>query len=199
MRIIIGLGNPGPRFAKTRHNFGYWVVDALAASRGVSYSPGKGDYVMGIQEAGDVVLLKPTAFMNESGIPIREAMAFFQTVPEDILVVFDDIDLPLGTLRFRPGGGAGGHKGMSSIIYHLETEDFPRLRVGIATDAPLRPSEQYVLEPFRPRDEAMVSVILSQAVEGINHFLEHGIEDTMARFNMHLTETGEEERKAQLN
>jgi PTH1 family peptidyl-tRNA hydrolase len=199
LRIVIGLGNPGPRFAKTRHNFGYWVVDALAASRGVSYTAGKGAYVLAIQEAAEMIFLKPTAFMNESGLPVREALTYFQVTPEDMLVVFDDIDLPLGTLRFRPRGGAGGHKGMSSIIYHLETEDFPRLRLGIATDAPLRPSEQYVLEPFRPRDEPMVAAVLNQAVEGIGHFLEHGMEDTMARYNLHLSDLGKEERKAQLN
>lgn len=187
MRLILGLGNPGSQYAKTRHNFGYWAVEALACSRQVSFVPGKGDYVMAVRESDDLALVKPTAFMNESGLAVREALAFFQAAPEDMLVVFDDIDLPLGSLRFRPGGGAGGHKGMISIIYHLGSENFPRLRLGIATEAPLRPSEKYVLEPFRPRDEPLVVRVLEQAVDGINCFLECGIEQTMTRFNTSLT------------
>ncbi len=188
MRLIIGLGNPGSRYARTRHNFGYRAVEALARSRHLSFVPGKGDYVMAIQQSDDLALVKPTAFMNESGLPARDALACFQAPPEDMLVVFDDIDLPLGSLRFRPGGGAGGHKGMTSIIYHLGSEDFSRLRLGIATDAPQRPSEKYVLEPFRPRDEPLVARVLEQAVNGIDYFLEWGIEQTMTRFNTSLTE-----------
>jgi len=163
-------------------------VEALARSRHLSFVPGKGDYIMAVQESNDLALVKPTAFMNESGLPVRDALAFFQAAPEDMLVVFDDIDLPLGSLRFRPRGGAGGHKGMTSIIYHVGSEDFPRLRLGIATDAPQRPSEKYVLEPFRPRDEPLVERVLEQAVNGIDYFLEWGIEQTMTRFNTSLAE-----------
>ena len=188
MRLVIGLGNPGSRFARTRHNFGYRAVEALARSRHLAFVPGKGDYVMAVRESNDLALVKPTAFMNESGLAVREALAFFQAAPEDMLVVFDDIDLPLGSLRFRPRGGAGGHKGMTSIIYHVGSEAFPRLRLGIATDAPQRPSEKYVLEPFRPRDEPLVARVLEQAVNGIDYFLEWGIEQTMTRFNTSLTE-----------
>ncbi|UCD36973.1 MAG: aminoacyl-tRNA hydrolase [Fidelibacterota bacterium] len=199
MQIIIGLGNPGARYARTRHNFGYWALDALAASQGLSFAPGQGDYVLAVRESAELVLAKPTGFMNASGIPVRELLMFFQTEPEDMLVIFDDIDLPLGSLRFRPSGGAGGHKGMTSVIYHLETEDFPRLRLGIATDAPMRPSEQYVLEPFRSIDGPVVTQVLDQAVEGIEYYLERGIEATMSRFNTHLTEAGMEAGKAGLN
>jgi len=154
---------------------------------------------MAVQESDDLALVKPTAFMNDSGLAVREALAFFQATPEDMLAVFDDIDLPLGSLRFRPGGGAGGHKGMISIIYHLGSEDFPRLRLGIATDAPLRPSEEYVLEPFRPRDEPLVAQVLEQAVNGIDHYLVRGIEQTMSRFNTSLAERNEEAGKDHLS
>lgn len=195
MRLVIGLGNPGSRYAGTRHNFGYRAVEALARARRLSFLPGKGDYIMAVQESDDLALVKPTAFMNESGLPVRDALAFFQAAPEDMLVIFDDLDLPLGSLRFRPRGGAGGHKGMTSIIYHLGSEDFPRLRLGIATDAPLPPSEQYVLEPFRPRDEPLVAQVLKQAVEGVNYYLEQGIEQTRTRFNTRLTATTTEEGK----
>ncbi len=199
MRLIIGLGNPGSRFARTRHNFGYRGVEALAGSRHLAFIPGKGDYVMAVQQSDDLALVKPTAFMNESGLAVREALAFFQAEPEDMLVVFDDIDLPLGSLRFRPRGGAGGHKGMTSIIYHVGSEDFPRLRLGIATEAPLRPSEKYVLEPFRPRDEPLVVRVLEQAVDGINCYLEWGIEQTMTRFNTSPTEINREAGKDHCN
>jgi PTH1 family peptidyl-tRNA hydrolase len=182
------LGNPGSQFAKTRHNFGYWVVDAVADARRLSFAPGKGDYIMAVRELDDLALIKPTAFMNESGLPVREALAFFHAAPQDMLVIFDDIDLPLGGLRFRPRGGAGGHKGMASIIYHLGSEDFPRLRLGIATDALLRPSEKYVLQPFRPRDEPLVAQVLEQSVAGINYYLEQGIEEAMTWFNTRSTE-----------
>ncbi len=189
MRLVIGLGNPGSRFATTRHNFGYRAVDALAGKRKQSFGPGKGDYVMAVQEADDLVLVKPTSFMNECGLPVREAQAFFQAATEDMLVIFDDIDLPLGTLRFRACGGAGGHKGVASIIYHLESEEFPRLRLGIATDAPMRPSEKYVLEPFRSQDVPLVEQVLEQSVAGISYYLEQGIEQTMTRFNTRSAET----------
>jgi PTH1 family peptidyl-tRNA hydrolase len=187
LRLVVGLGNPGPLYAKTRHNFGYWAVDALAASRNVLFTPGKGDYVMAVQTTEDLVFIKPTGFMNECGLSVRGAIRFFQAAPEDTLVIFDDVDLPLGTLRFRPRGSDSGHKGVSSIIYHLATEDFPRLRLGIATDAPMRPSEKYVLEPFRAQDEPVVGIVLEKAAEGINYYLRHGMEETMARYNTRLT------------
>ncbi len=188
MRLIIGLGNPGSRYARTRHNFGYWALEALEHAWSMSFVPGKGDYIMAVRESDDLALVKPTAFMNESGLPVREALAYFHAAPQDMLVIFDDIDLALGGLRFRPRGGAGGHKGMASIIYHLGSEDFPRLRLGIATDAPLRPSEEYVLQPFRSRDEPLVAQVLEQSVAGISYYLEQGIEQTMTRFNTRSAE-----------
>lgn len=199
MRLVIGLGNPGSRYAGTRHNFGYRVVDAMAGARRLSFAPGKGDYLMAVQESNDLALVKPTSFMNECGLSVREAVAFFQAAVEDMLVIFDDVDLSLGSLRFRPRGGAGGHKGVSSIIYHLRSEEFPRLRLGIATDAPLRPSEKYVLEPFRPQDEPLVAQVLQQAVEGVIYYLEQGIERTMTRYNTRMAEAMTEEGKGQSN
>ncbi len=189
MRLIIGLGNPGSRYAGTRHNFGYRALESLAHAWSWSFVPGKGDYIVALRESDDLALVKPTAFMNESGLPVKEALAYFHAAPQDMLVIFDDIDLSLGSLRFRPRGGAGGHKGMESIIYHLGSEDFPRLRLGIAIDAPLRPSEKYVLEPFRPKDEPLVAQVLKQAVDGIDYYLEQGIERTMTRFNTRSAET----------
>ena len=196
MRIIIGLGNPGPRFSNTRHNFGFWIANAFAAKQGLGFLPGKGDYLFASSKKEDLVVIKPTCFMNESGLPVREALNHFGGLPADILVTYDDIDLPLGMVRFRAGGSAGTHKGIASIIYHLETEDFHRLRLGIATDVPLRPSERYVLEPFRPKDEQAVSEVLDLAVEGLDYYLLHGIDKAMTRFNPRDMNMLQEEGKA---
>ena len=196
MRIIIGLGNPGPRFAKTRHNFGFWIANAFAAKQGLVFLPGKGDYLFASSKQEDLLVIKPTRFMNESGLSVREVLNHFGGSPADILVTYDDIDLPLGTVRFRAGGGAGTHKGIASIVYHLETEEFHRLRLGIATDAPLRPSEKYVLESFRPQDDQVVSEVLAQALEGLDYYLLHGIDKAMTRFNPRHMNMLQEEGKA---
>jgi PTH1 family peptidyl-tRNA hydrolase len=155
----------------------------MAEVRQAAFLPGKGDYVYAEPGSGSPVLIKPTSFMNSCGIAVQDAMTFFGSAPESTLVVFDDIDLPLGTLRFRSRGGAGGHKGVESIIYQLESEDFPRLRLGIASDAPMRPSEKYVLEPFRRNDKPTVEEVILRALEGIDDYLAFGIDSTMTRFN----------------
>lgn len=183
MRLVVGLGNPGRRFARTRHNFGYRVADRFAETRQAAFVPGKGDYVYAVPQTNDLAVIKPTSFMNACGIAVRDAIAFFNSVPEETLVVYDDIDLPLGSLRFRAKGGAGGHKGVESIIYQLESEDFPRLRLGIASDAQMRPSEKYVLESFRPGDKPVVEEVVQKSVEGINDYLTNGIDPAMMRFN----------------
>ena len=183
MQLVVGLGNPGRRYAGTRHNFGYRVVNRMAEVRQVAYLPGKGDYLYAELTTGDSVLIKPTSFMNTCGTSVQEAMTFFGAALENTLVVFDDIDLPLGTLRFRSRGGAGGHKGVESIIYQLESEDFPRLRLGIASDVPMRPSEKYVLESFRPDDEPVVEEVVVRSLEGIEDCLANGIDSAMTRFN----------------
>ena len=155
----------------------------MAEVRQAAFVPGKGDYLYAELETGSPVLIKPTSFMNSCGVSVRDAMTFFKALPESTLVVFDDIDLPLGTLRFRSRGGAGGHKGVESIIYQLESEDFPRLRLGIASDAPMRPSEKYVLESFRPDDEPIVEDVVLRSLEGIDDYLAFGIDSAMTRFN----------------
>ncbi|MFC1483798.1 aminoacyl-tRNA hydrolase [Candidatus Neomarinimicrobiota bacterium] len=179
----MGLGNPGRRFARTRHNFGYRVADRFAESRQAAFVPGKGDYVFAVPQTDDLAVIKPTSFMNVCGIPVQDAMAFFKATPEDTLVVFDDIDLPLGTMRFRVKGGAGGHRGVESIIYQLGSEDFPRLRLGIASDVPMRPSEKYVLESFLAGDKPVVEEVTQRSVDGINDFLTYGVDSAMTRFN----------------
>ncbi len=183
MQLIVGLGNAAPEYSNTRHNFGFRVVDALALSHNMTYQPGKGDYLISVHEADRFALVKSTGFMNESGWAVHDAMDFVKAEVKDVLIVYDDIDLDLGTLRFRPSGGSGGHKGMESIIYKLGSENFPRLRLGIATDAPMKPSEKYVLEPFREQDQPLVNEVVYRAIEGLEKYLESNIEIAMARFN----------------
>ncbi len=181
MHLLIGLGNPGKRYALTRHNFGFWLMDDLARRLDLTFKPGRGSYL--VARGGEVILVKPTASMNNSGLPVREALTFFQAGQDEMMVVYDDIDLPLGALRFRPAGGDGGHRGMESVIYQLASEKFGRLRIGIATDAPMRPSEKYVLRPFRKQDQPLVDEVHQNAADGLVYYMENGIEPAMTRYN----------------
>ena len=128
--------------------------------------------------------------MNNSGISLVDVKQFFKVVPEDFLVIYDDIDLPLGTLRFKPNGGSGGHKGMESIIYQLESEDLNRLRIGISAENEMGPSERYVLSPF-PKDwKEKINEMIEKACDGIDYFLTHDMKETMNKFNENTTVEG---------
>ncbi len=181
MQFLVGLGNPGRKYSVTKHNFGFWVLDRFAENRSLTFQAGKGDYLLAKKD--DLLCMKPTSFMNNSGVPLFEAMQFFKAQPEDILVIYDDLDLPLGSLRFRKGGGSGGHKGIESIIYQLRSEDFNRLRIGIATEDEMRPAEKYVLTPFGNEQKEIVNEMIEKACEGIEYFLSHEIKKTMNKFN----------------
>ena len=178
---IFGLGNPGPRYALTRHNAGFMVVDALAARLGFRFRTFTDREVAGRQFAGDqLVLVKPLLYMNESGIVVRKQL---ERKPDDMLVVCDDMALPFGRLRLRPAGSDGGHKGLGSIIACLGRSDFPRLRVGI--DAPARSSDgiDYVLEPFPKEQEALLPEVLARAADACIAVVTQGLERAMSRFN----------------
>lgn len=181
MTVLVGLGNPGRKYSDTKHNFGFWVLDKFAEKRSLKFQAGKGDYLLA--KKGDLVCIKPTIFMNTIGVSLLDVKQFFKAETENFLVVYDDIDLPLGTLRFRKSGGTGGHKGIESIIYQLQSEDFNRLRMGIATDDDMRPSEKYVLTPFQNREEKLKNEMLEKACEGIDYFLSHDMKKTMNKFN----------------
>ncbi len=182
MVLVAALGNPGKKYADTKHNFGFWVADRLADRHTMSFRAGKGSYVYA-GSPGSFMIVKPTTFMNNSGLAVSEACRYFNIDFGDVLLVYDDIDLPLGTIRFRSAGGAGGHRGVESVIYHLRTENFPRLRLGIATDKPMRPAERYVLRPFDKNSEKRVPDTVDRACDGIDYFMKHGIVETMNQFN----------------
>ena len=181
MIILVGLGNPGRKYSDTKHNFGFWVLDRFTEKRSLTFQAGKGDYLLA--KKGDLICVKPTSFMNNSGMPVLDVKQFFKVEPEQFLVVYDDIDLPLGTIRFRDGGGTGGHKGIESIIYQAQNEKFNRLRIGIATDDDMRPAERYVLSPFRDEQKESVNEMIEKACEGIEYYLSHDIKETMNQFN----------------
>ena len=181
MTILVGLGNPGRTYSDTKHNFGFWVLDRFAEKKSLIFQAGKGDYILA--KKGNLICVKPTAFMNNSGRAVLDVKQFFKTEPENFMVIYDDIDLPLGTIRFRDNGGAGGHKGIESIIYHLRSENFNRLRIGIATNDEMRPAEKFVLSPFEEDKKELVNEMIIKGCEGIEFYLTHKMNETMNQFN----------------
>ena len=181
MNILVGLGNPGRKYSDTKHNFGFWVLDQFAENKSLIFQAGKSDYLLA--KKGSLVCIKPTAFMNNSGRAVLDVKQFFKAESENFMVIYDDIDLPLGTIRFRDNGGAGGHKGIESIIYHLRSENFNRLRIGIATNDEMRPAEKFVLSPFEEDKKELVNEMIKKGYEGIEFYLTHEMNETMNQFN----------------
>lgn len=184
--MIVGLGNPGSEYAAHRHNVGFHVVDALARAHGLSFARHKAAQARvaeGPIEGRSVLVTKPQTFMNLSGKSVVRLARDCQIPPERILVVYDDLDLPLGRLRVRANGGSGGHKGMRSIIDLLGTQDFPRIRVGIDRPPGSMDPADYVLEPF-DRDQAEpIKETVQRAVAAVECWLAEGIQEAMDRYN----------------
>ena len=191
MHILVGLGTPGRKYSDTKHNFGFWILNRFTEKRSLTFQAGKGDYLLA--KKGDLICIKPTSFMNNSGMPVLDVKQFFKVEPNQLLVVYDDIDLPLGTIRFRDGGGTGGHKGIESIIYQIQSENFNRLRIGIATDDDMRPAERYVLNSFRDGQKEIVNDMIEKACAGIEYYLSHDIKETMNQFNEKTQKKGVDE------
>lgn len=179
--LIVGLGNPGPQYANTKHNIGYKVINQVAAQYDMSFKLGKGDYTYSKGEK--LTLMKPLTFMNNSGIAIKDYLNYFKINIKDILVVYDDIDLDLGNFRFKIKGSSGGQKGIESIIYHLQTDNFLRLKVGINTGDSTQPLKSYVLSPFSSPYEATVKQVLNDCCSSIDFLLDNNINDTMNKYN----------------
>ena len=178
---VCGLGNPGDRYAGTRHNVGFMVADALARRLGLRFRHRAGrDVARGPVPGGTLRLVKPLLWMNESGIPVREQLA---AEPDDLLVVCDDIWLPYGRLRLRPAGSDGGHKGLASIIYRLETDRFARLRIGVGAPPPDTDSADYVLRDFPADERKALPGLLDRAADACLCAVEDGLETAMNRYN----------------
>ena len=185
MILIAGLGNPGKEYENTRHNAGFLVLDTLAQKLGADLSERKhralcGKAVIGGQK---VILLKPQTYMNSSGESIRAAADYYKVPPEDILVVYDDISLAPGQLRIRAKGSAGGHNGIKSIIAHLGTQEFPRVKVGIGEKPPRMDLADYVLGHFSPGEKKIMEEAAKEAADAICEIVNVGIEQAMNDHN----------------
>ena len=181
IRLIAGLGNPGPEYAGTRHNVGFLVVDRLAEQFGLAWERlTKWDAVLA--QCGEVFLLKPMSFMNRSGHPLFAVAQFYKIDPAEILVVLDDLALPPGRIRIRPDGGIGGHNGLESIIVQFGTEEIPRLRIGIGT-APRDGGVDYVLSRFFEEERPLVRSTIGRAAKAVKCAIDNGLVSAMNTFN----------------
>ena len=183
-KIIVGLGNPGIQYAKTRHNAGYQALDKAAELLSVRVTK-KGfsaEYGEGVHNGGRIVLVKPTTYMNLSGDAVQKVMHFYKVKPENLIVLYDDIDLPVGALRIRAGGSAGTHNGMRSVVACVNSEDFLRIRIGIGDE---RKGElaDYVLAKPGAEQQALLSDAFAQAAEAAVLLLDGQLDKAQARFN----------------
>ena len=217
MRLIVGLGNPGREYAGTRHNVGFDALDAFAYRTGLVGSPADFDRVArtkfdGLAVDGSVsvpaggsgsgtlpgsekvLLLKPTTYMNLSGRSVQAAMAFYQLAPADVMIVLDDVALPCGKLRIRPGGSSGGHNGLKDIARALGTEQYPRLRIGVGPPPPRVPQRDWVLGRFGEDQRAGVNAALDRAADALLAWIGQGIEPAMNRFNADGGKTDEKKK-----
>ena len=183
MIAIIGLGNIGDKYANTKHNAGFWVIDELAVRYKLTFKPGKGNYLYANSQSKNFILVKPTTGMNKSGVAIIEIMKQWNILISSIYVVVDDVDLPLGVLRIKPKGGDACHKGLENIIYQLRSKNFARVKFGIATNENMRPSEKYVLNPFKKDKLADVEQMVKRCADSIQSIMVKGMSITMNKYN----------------
>ena len=183
--LIVGLGNPGREYRNTRHNIGFMLLDHLAERLGTTFSRLESQALVAKTEhlGKRLVLAKPQAYMNLSGQPVGALLRYYKIPHSQLLVAYDDVDLPLGTLRLRPGGGSAGQKGMASIIERLGTQEFPRLRLGIDRPPGKMPASSYVLQDFSSTQQPAVATALDRATDAVLHFVSDGLETAMNRFN----------------
>lgn len=191
-KLLVGLGNPGQKYERTRHNIGFEVIDNLAKTWAVNLADNKrfqGSVGESRSAAGDrLILLKPTTYMNRSGQAVRAIIDWYKLSPDDVLIIYDDMDLPTGRLRLRLSGSAGGHNGMKSIISHLGTQSFPRLRLGISRadnteNQANRAVIGYVLGKFAPDERKLMDAAVNLASEAIEFSLRKGVERAMSLYN----------------
>ena len=185
MLIIAGLGNPGKEYENTRHNAGFMVMDALAEKIGADISEKKHKALCGKGVIGGekVILMKPQTYMNSSGESIRAAADYYKVDPEDILIVYDDISLAPGQLRIRAKGSAGGHNGIKSIIAHLGTQEFPRVKVGVGEKPARMDLADYVLGRFSKEEQPVIRESADRARTAVAEIITHDVASAMNKFN----------------
>ena len=185
MKLIVGLGNVGDKYCFTRHNVGFMVVDKWAIMNDVTFKEDKklkcfiAKYK---SEMEDIMLIKPTTFMNLSGEAVIAVMNYYKIDISDVIIVYDDLSLELGRIRFRPSGSDGGHNGIKSIIKHLGTSSFARLKVGIGPQPPI-PAENFVLQNFYKDQLETLKPVLKKSVEGVQYYFENGMQKAQNAYN----------------
>lgn len=190
MWIIAGLGNPGTKYLKTRHNVGFTVIDLLSDDLNIPlvekelFMYGRGE-----AEGNAIVLLKPLTFMNRSGIAVKKILKKFNSSPEKLLVVHDDLDLEAGALKIRKNGSSGGHKGIESIIQEISSREFVRVKLGIGRDNSV-PVEKYVLSSFKPFEKERLRDVIIKAEDVVKVIIRDGVEKAMNKFNRSSSHTG---------
>jgi PTH1 family peptidyl-tRNA hydrolase len=203
MKLVVGLGNPGPQYLGTRHNIGFEVLDALARKMGWVLTAGEferlargrfdglaldGNLVLSGGQVEKVLLLKPMTYMNLSGRSVQAAMSFYQLSPADLMVVLDDLALPAGKIRLRAGGSSGGHNGLGDIERALGTSQYPRLRLGIDAPPPRVPGRDYVLGRFTDEQRSRLDPAIDRAASAVLRWIEKGIHAAMNEFNADMQE-----------
>jgi PTH1 family peptidyl-tRNA hydrolase len=193
MRLIVGLGNPDPEYQWTPHNLGFMAVDELANRAAIRVARPEGKALIGRGKlAGEEILLaKPQTYMNLSGISVRELLAKYELDVSDLLAMWDEVQLPLGTIRIHPDGSAGSHNGAQSVINALGTQGFARLRLGCGPDHPLNSRREHVLRPMRKAELAVAAEMMDEAGDAVETILTEGIDAAMNKFNRRKPTDGE--------
>lgn len=183
--LVVGLGNPGREYRNTRHNMGFLALDHLAAHWSITTLKVQGKAIISTgQYAGNkVILAKPQTYMNLSGQAVSALMNFYKVPLEHLLVIHDDVDIPFGTIRIRPGGGFGGQKGVGSIIEKLGTQEFARMRLGVGRPPGQMDTANYVLQSFSKEDEEFLQSVFAKSDEAVETFITEGLNTAMNRFN----------------
>ncbi|MDI9479565.1 MAG: aminoacyl-tRNA hydrolase [Syntrophomonadaceae bacterium] len=183
MKVIVGLGNPGPRYKDTRHNVGFQTLEELARRHPVQRQESRFDAIIAHLQIKQekVFLLKPLTYMNLSGKAVRALIAYYKIDLKDIIVIYDDMDLPVGNLRIRSAGGTGGHRGMTSLVENLGTREFARIRIGIGR--PPHEAIDWVLGRFSPEEKPLISNAVARAADAVETWIANGIEKAMNEYN----------------
>jgi PTH1 family peptidyl-tRNA hydrolase len=185
LRCVVGLGNPGKKFFSTRHNIGFEIVDKFADKNKLIFKPSKHDYYFseGLIDSSDFFLLKPTTYMNASGIAVTDFLTEHHIELNDLLIIVDDVNLPIGQVRLRHSGSDGGHNGIKSIIYHLQNDTFPRLRFGIGADFQKGEMADFVLSKFDEKDTEAIEKSVDFSCDLIRNFIKDGYKSMLDHFS----------------
>ena len=193
MKLVAGLGNPGDRYRGTRHNVGFVVLDAIAARHGLKFetAPAEALQARWRRPDADVLLVKPLTFMNLSGQAVGELLRYFRIDPAEVLIVTDDVNLPIGRLRARPGGTEGGHNGLKSITQHLGTIDYARLRIGVGRGDERRDLADHVTARFEPDEQGAIDESIARAADAVELWIGEGLLNVMNAFNREVKDGNE--------